>query len=272
MKQEIQLFSNEQFGEIRTTLDEKGNVLFCLADVCKALDIANPRQVKSRLDSDETQLIDLHAVCFSDGIVGNSLATFVTESGLYSVILRSNKEGARIFRKWVTSEVLPSIRKTGQYSVNLPQDYLSALKALVKAEEEKLVAQARLAEMQPKADYCDTILRSRDSMVVSQIAKDYGMSAKKFNTLLFDLGVQYRVNGQWLLYAEHAGRGYVDSKTASFTHSNGDPGSSLLTVWTQKGRLFLYNLLKQRDVRPVCEQEGRSVLPSPANVSAASHE
>lgn len=89
--------------------------LFCLADLCKVLELTNPSEVKNRLDKDDVQLIDLHALNSSEGITGNSMANFVTESGFYDVILQSSSPRVKPFRKWVTSEVLPAIRKNGGY-------------------------------------------------------------------------------------------------------------------------------------------------------------
>ena len=107
MVNEIEVFKNNEFGEIRTVVvnDEP---MFCLADVCNAIEISNPTMVAQRLDDDERTKLDL-------GRAGET--NFVTESGLYAVILRSDKPAAKKFRKWVTSEVLPSIRKTGTYSM-----------------------------------------------------------------------------------------------------------------------------------------------------------
>lgn len=113
---EITIFKNERFGEVRTATNESGEPLFCLADVCKAVGLTNPSSVKTRLEKEDLQLIDLHALKQNEGIiVGNSLANFVTESGFYDVLLYSDAPQVKPFRKWVTSEVLPSIRKHGAY-------------------------------------------------------------------------------------------------------------------------------------------------------------
>lgn len=132
----------------------------------------------------------------------------------------------------------------------LPQDYLSALKALVAAEEAKRLAQQRLSVAQPKADYCDTVLSSRDAMTTTQVAKTYGMSAAAFNRLLKDKGVQYKSNGQWVLCQRYAGKGYVSTRTFPFERGDGRVGASVSTVWTQKGRKFLYDFLKGFGLEP----------------------
>ena len=112
---------------------------------------------------------------------------------------------------------------------------------------------AVITEMTPKADYADRILSSTDCMTVSQIAQDYGMSAKRFNKILHSAGIQRKVGDQWILYAEYQGKGYVRNKTCEYTKGNGDTGTKLLTVWTQKGRMLIYEELKRIGVFPQME-------------------
>jgi len=116
-------------------------------------------------------------------------------------------------------------------------------------EQQKLISQ-----MKPKADYLDRILSSKSLVATTQIAKDYGYSAIAFNKLLRDLGVQWKVNKQWVLYAKYQGLGYVSSRTISITRSDGRPDVVMQTEWTQKGRLFLYELLKENDIYPAIEK------------------
>ena len=171
MNNEIQIFQNEQFGTIRTagTADEP---LFCLADVCKAVGIANARNVKSRLDEDDVRLVDI-----TDNLGRLQQASFVTESGLYETVIRSDSETAKPFRKWVTSEVLPSIRKTGSYTVkNMSRKELALM--IIQQEEEMEVLRLEnkkkeetLKEQKPKVVFAEAIVGSKSSCLIGELAK-----------------------------------------------------------------------------------------------------
>lgn len=183
----------------------------------------------------------------------------INESGLYSLILSSKLPQAKEFKRWVTSEVLPTIRKHGMYAtdqlLNDPDLAIAAFQAL-KDERAKVVKlEAELALAQEQARYFDIILESKGAVRVTQIAADYGMSAKKFNATLHDLGVQHKVNSQWILYKKHMGKGYVDSLTFDYKDKNGQAQVNMTTTWTQKGRLFLYELLKVNGILPIIEQD-----------------
>lgn len=144
----------------------------------------------------------------------------------------------------------------------VPQNYAQALRELADSweREQMLIEENRtkdvvIAEMKPKVSYYDLILSSTDCLTVTQIAKDYGMSAKKLNQVLFDLNIQFKQSGQWLLYQSFAKEGYTKSETVAFERPNGTTGTALHTKWTQKGRLFLYELLKRNNILPLIEQE-----------------
>ena len=230
MTNEIQIFNNNDFGELRT-VEKDGEIWFVAKDVCDALELTNPTMALGRLEDDERAKFNL-------GRQGNT--NIVNEYGLYSLVLASRKPEAKSFKRWVTHEVLPSIRKTGQYS-NLPQDYLSALKALVVSEEAKQKAELELAIAQPKANYTDNVLSSEGYMTATQIAKDYGKSAKWLNKLLHVEGIQYKSGNQWLLYAKYADKGYTVSGTCVVCDN-----SYVSTYWTQEGRKFIYDLIKEK--------------------------
>lgn len=143
-----------------------------------------------------------------------------------------------------------------------PKDYPSALRALADAEEKRMALQAKneqqaqmIGELKPKADYTDRILKSKGVVPITAIAKDYGMSGNEMNKLLHSLGVQYRMGDMWLLYRCYHGKGYTHSETFDFKHQDGTQDARMTTKWTQKGRLFLYDLLKEHGVLPVIERE-----------------
>ncbi|EPU76697.1 TPA: phage antirepressor [Streptococcus agalactiae] len=189
--------------------------------------------------------------------------TIINESGLYSLILSSKLPQAKDFKRWVTSEVLPTIRKHGMYAVDdlldNPDIAIATFQRLKEERQLRLQAQEEVAqknqiiqELQPKATYYDLILQSESLVAISVIAKDYGMSAKKLNSLLHELRVQYKQGNTWLLYQKYASKGYTQSKT----HPIDAERSKMHTYWTQKGRLFIYDLLKnKKGILPLIEQE-----------------
>ena len=255
---ELQIFSNDQFGQIRTVVED-GEPLFVLKDVCAVFGDQNYRRVSSRLDDDEK------GVSITDTLGGKQELTIISESGLYNVILLSRKPEAKKFKRWVTHEVLPSIRKHGVYAVDEllanPDLLIRALQEL-KAERAKNAALAvtvnvqrqQIAEMKPKASYYDVILNCKDAVAITTIAKDYGKSGQWLNEYLHGLGVQFKQGNIWLLYQKYAENGYTCTKTHSYPGSGGEIHSKVHTYWTQKGRLFIYELLKSRGYLPLIEQ------------------
>lgn len=258
---EMKLFENPEFGTIRTvTID--GEPWMVGKDVAQALGYSNPQKaLGDHVDDEDKRQGD--GVTIRDPIGREQHPTIINESGLYSLVLSSKLPGAKKFRRWVTAEVLPSIRRTGGYQI--PKDYPSALRALADAEEEKLVLLAEneqqrqaIAEFEPIRQYIDTILSSPGTMTTTQIAADYDMSAKQLNRILHEEGIQHCVNKQWILYRRHMGKGYTKSSTFHFTHTDGQPDTRISTQWTQKGRLMIHELLTSRgivavmDRRPAC--------------------
>ena len=186
----------------------------------------------------------------------------LTEGGVYEVLMQSRKPKAKLFKKEVKS-ILKSIRLNGGYIAN--QEQLTpeqiVANALIVAQniinnQNRLIEEmsVKMSELEKKSDYLDLILESKETVTVTQIAQDYGMSAKAFNKILMKLGIQHKVNGQWILYAKYLGEGYVHSKTVSITRSNGMKDTVMNTEWKQKGRIFLYNLLKDNGYIPLIEQ------------------
>lgn len=148
-----------------------------------------------------------------------------------------------------------------QLQNRLPGTYKEALLQLVESVEqneklqlENTMQKQQIGELQPKADYYDQILKSKKLITIGQIAKDYGMSSQAMNKLLHDLKVQYKQSGQWLLYAKHQAKGYTSSEPHEYKKTDGTTDFNLHTKWTQKGRIFLYELLKQNDILPMIER------------------
>jgi prophage antirepressor-like protein len=249
-KNQIQQFHNEEFGNIRV-VEIEGQPWFICAEVCKALGYtSNPRDTLSRhVDKEDRNTVVIH-----DGIRGNPNMTVINESGLYSLILSSKLPSAKKFKRWITSEVLPSLRKHGAYiNPELLEQLLrnseltgELLKKLQAEQERSEIFRDAYYEAAPKAFYCDDVLQSFDTIPVSVIAKDYGLGAAAFNKLLHALGVQYNVAGTWLLYQKYADQGYTESYTY---YKHGEP-LAVHTKWTQKGRRFIYELLKACGMEP----------------------
>lgn len=251
---ELMIFNNPEFGEIRT-VEVNGEPWLVGKDVAQALGYSNTKDAVSRHVDTE----DKRGSRFPTPS-GQQELTIINESGLYSLVLGSKLPSAKKFKRWVTSEVLPSIRKNGMYL--LPKDYPSALRALADSEEQRMALECTnatlaaenerqaqvIAEFEPIRQYVDIILESPDALATSQIAADYGMSAQQLNKILRDEGVQHKVNGQWLLYKKHMNKGYTKSKTFQFTHSDGRADTKLHTQWTQKGRLMIHNILEKRGI------------------------
>ena len=252
---ELTVFENHEFGAIRT-VELDGEPWLVGKDVATALGYSNTRDALDRHVDPE----DKNTVVNPDGNRGNPNMTIINESGLYSLVLSSKLPTARKFRRWVTSEVLPSIRRTGGY--NLPKDYPSALRALADTEEKRLALLAEneaqrqvIADFEPVRQYVDTILHSKGSLATSQIAADYGMSARALNRILREEGIQHSVNGQWILYKKYMGQGYTDSRTIHITHTDGRPNTKMQTYWTQKGRMMIHNILTKRGIVALMDKE-----------------
>ena len=258
---QLQIFSNEEFGSVRTLLI--GNEPYFVGkDVADILGYTNSRDaIAKHVDPEDRGSVAIH-----DGTGGNPNQTVISESGLYSLILSSKLPGAKRFKRWITAEVLPAIRKHGLYIpdevLHNPDLLLSALESLkqerrMAGELQKTVEEQRklLTAMEPKADYFDRVLSSPEAMPVSIIAKDYGWSAQRMNSFLHACGIQYRVGRSWLLYADYADRGLTKSETAVFTRQNGETKTTVFTKWTQKGRLLIHELMKAAGYEPVSAQE-----------------
>ena len=254
MDNKLQVFNNDEFELQAITID--GEPYFVGKEVCKLLGYKNSS--KALIDHVDTEDKLYNETLSSFGQRG---AWLINESGLYSLILSSKLDSAKRFKRWLTKEVLPQIRKTGAYK--LPEiEYAESLRMLADKIEEnealKLdnkIKQQQIMEMKPKVDYCDKILSSKSLVTITQIAKDYGMSGKAMNQILHDLKIQYKQSNQWLLYHQYQNKGYTSSETIEIPRGDGTVLVKMNTKWTQKGRLYLYERLKKKGYLPLIEQD-----------------
>ena len=235
----IRIFKNKEFGAIRTMKDERGEPLFCLRDVCEVLELRTQKVVQ-RLEDDV-----LSKYPIVDSLGRTQQATFVNEDGLYDTILESRKPHAKKFRKWVTSEVLPSIRKQGGYMVVRPDESDEAImaRALQIAHATLMRRDEEIARLKPKADYADQVLDSVSCLTTTQVAKGMGMTAMELNRILCEKGIQYGQSGQYLLYASYARQGLAQNRTRTFLDLFGTVHTTSQQVWTEKGKEFIHKLL-----------------------------
>lgn len=239
-------FDNHQLNVV---INEANEPLFIAKDICDILDLKNPTQAMNQLDDDEklTYVLDRSGQ--------KRTVNLLTESGLYSLVLRSNKPEAKKFKKWITSEVLPSIRKHGAYITENKLDELLGNPDLIislatqlkeeRSEKERLLNQNQLQSEHiklsaPKIAYHDQVLNSQSTYLTNQIAKELSMSATTLNRVLNDLKIQYKQNDTWLLYHKYQNQGFTKTKTYSFTGPDDSQRTNMTTVWTEKGRKFIH--------------------------------
>ena len=252
----VQIFNNPEFGDIRTT-GTGSEPLFCLVDTCRILDL-QASAVARRLSDD---VISNHPII--DNLGRKQLAKFVNEDGLYDVILDSRKPEAKKFRKWITSEVLPAIRKTGGYIASTPEEDPEEImaRALIVAQrtieankqrlqmlqgENEVLVEERKA-LKPKAEYTNEVLQSTSTYTLTQIAHDLDLrSVYVLTKWLSARGILFYQSKQWQPTSKVAGKGYFDTRTAKYVKNDETIGTSISTVVTEKGRMYLHSLLKER--------------------------
>ena len=248
MKTEIKTFKNEQFGEIRTMVDEKGEPWFVGKDVARRLGYINHRKaLRDHVDEEDRK----DGVTIRDSIGRDQETTFINESGLYSLVLSSKLPQAKAFKRWVTAEVLPQIRKTGGYIPLKDQEgrELSDLEIMCRAMEimQKSIEQKEqlIADLQPKADYVDEVLDSVDCLTMTQVAKGLGMTVHDLTTRLLQDGIIYEQSGQYMLYAPYARRGLATCRTHTHRDLFGTVHTHTYLVWTEKGKKFINEHIKK---------------------------
>lgn len=271
---ELQVFNNTQFGELSILIID-GKELFPATDCARILGYTNPHKaIRDHCKGCTKRSVGVQTGIKNDGTSAMQIVekAFIPQGDLFRLIVKSKLPTAEKFERWVFDEVLPTIRKHGVYATDqvLGQilanpDYGIRLFTELKEERtkrkqleiENAQSKQMIGELKPKATYYDLILQNKSLMPITKIAKDYGLSGRKLNELLHELGVQYKMGKTWLLYQNHADKGYTQSKT----HAIDTDKSVMHTYWTQKGRLFIYDLLKnEKGILPLIEREGVSQL------------
>ncbi|MGX0021473.1 anti-repressor protein [Staphylococcus hominis] len=256
--QDLQTFSNDMFS-ILIKQDNENN-LFDLESVAKSLGIT---QFKNGKEYVKWERVNKYLSKYLSPQVGNfsqplGKGDFIPEPMVYKLAFKAGNSIAEKFQDWLAMDVLPSIRKHGLYAtdnvieqtIQNPDYIIHVLTEFKKEREGRLVAEQQVNELKPKATYYDLVLQNKSLLSVSKIAKDYGMSARSLNKLLHNLGVQYKQGDIWLLYAKYQDKGYTHTSTYALDEEH----SKVTTKWTQKGRLFIYELLKDNDILPTIEQ------------------
>ena len=233
--EKLEIFENDVFGEIRILeINEKD--YFQAVQCASILGYSNPRSALKR----HAKYAFKHKVKTLGGV---QEAIFIPESDLFRLIVHSKLPYAKKFEKWVFNEILPSIRSKGVYATD------KVIEEGLKEERKQLMLE--LEDSKEKVNYHDNVLNSKLLIPITIIAKDYGMSGIQMNKILNSLRVQYRISDKWVLYQEYAPQGYTSSKNLNIS----DGKYAIVTHWTEKGRVFIYELLKEKlGVVPLIEK------------------
>ena len=293
---DVQIFNSPMFGDLRVVRDEKGELLFCLKDVCNSLEL-QVTKVKDRLTpylptikvgvvtgkksdgSDSIQYIDMY---------------FITEPDLYRVIFQSRKSSARKFQDWVFEEVLPTLRKEGSYSMTKSkqplasyqiedpierakrwieeQQHTRALEAQTEQQAQTIgIQQKELTIAAPKVKYYDDTLASTDCLTTTQVADDLGISARALNQQLSNAGIQYFQSGSWHLKGKYREWQLASTRTYNYIKGDGSTGTKVNLVWNQRGKRFILALYNNdfnvKDAIAEINGEKRAAIESKNNQS-----
>ena len=240
----MMIFRNAEFGTIRTMSNPQGEPVFCAKDVAEALGYKNTRDsLKRHVDDDDVVKHDT-----IDRLGRTQQAIFINESGLYALILSSKLDSAKRFKRWVTGEVLPAIRKQGGYMLakkgESEKEIMKRALQIVQATLAKRDEQ--IAQLQPRADYADHVLDSINCITTTQLAKELSMTVQQLNRRLCEMHIQYWQSGQYMLYADYARQGFAKSRTRVHTVRDGIVLTETYLVWTERGREFIHRLLNPK--------------------------
>ena len=209
------------FGDIRTMNNEKGETFFVGKDVAEALGYAKPQNaIAKHVDDEDKSTASIQGTAYRTRVI------VINESGLYALILSSKLPQAKVFKRWVTSEVLPAIRKTGHYELTSTE----------------------LMQLAGKAEYCDEVLESVSCFTTTQIAKELSMTVHDLTRLLMERGVMYKQTGQYMLYADYARKGYAKNRTHTHYDAEGELHTRTYLVWTEEGRRFIHRICHDEEI------------------------
>lgn len=261
---EVKIFNNPLFGEVRVFI-VNNEPWFVGKDVALLLGYAKPENALSTHVDDEDKTITLIQ---GTGSNYKSNTTIINESGMYSLVFGSRLKTAKEFKRWVTSDVLPSIRKTGGYIATTQEDTPELIMAralqvaqatinkhqqmLEQANERIALQDTQLKQQAPKVKYIDDVLQSVNTYTSTQMSKELGLrEAEQLHKILKEKGVMFKQSGQWMLTAKYCEHGYTKPRTHQFTRNDGSVGTNTTTVWTEKGRVFLHNMFNLKKAQEI---------------------
>lgn len=244
---DLQVFENSEFGKL-TVIEKDGEPWFIGKEIADILKYDQTANMLKRLDDDEKAVHPFWNISSNQ----NRNQVVINESGFYNAVIGSKLPGAKKFKKWVTSEVLPSIRKDGMYAtddfvemaLSDPDHMISILNKFKKERQKRIDAETKLIESKPKVEYYEKVLDTDTAYTVTQLAKENGMTARQLNLVLNECEVQFKQSGQWMLYKKYQDKGLVKTRTYIVNRSDGEKETKHNTTWTEKGREFVSNLLE----------------------------
>jgi prophage antirepressor-like protein len=265
MNTTVQLFNNPQFGEVRVVRRENNEVFFVANDVAKILGYIYPANaIQDHVDEYDkiiVQLSDIQDVDKTPHLKGSRI-TIINESGVYSLVFGSKLDSAKQFKRWITAEVLPAIRRTGGYMMTRPEETPEEIMArALKVAEETLERHRQQNQMlmgenqslnnevrtlAPKAQYFDEVLQSTTTYTMTQVAKELGMSAAALERLLHQKGIIFKQSTTWLPYSKYQGMEYHKFRTHRYIKADGTNGSNTILVWTEKGKHFIHEVFNRK--------------------------